>query len=384
MIPRLLESRLLKLAAQFPVLTVLGPRQAGKTTLVRKAFPEKIYVSLENPDVLDFAISDPRAFLAQYPKGAILDEVQRAPDLLSYLQGIVDEKKEMGRFILTGSHNYLLQEKVVQTLAGRTALLTLLPFSVNELKMEGIQSLEWHLLSGGYPQVALNEVEREEWFSAYLQTYVERDVRLIKNITDLRTFRSFLNLCAGRVGQILNLLSLATECGISHNTAKAWIGVLESSFLIFLVQPFYKNFNKRTVKAPKLYFYDSGLLTHLLGIHSQEQLNQHYARGSIFESFVLSEILKKQSATQASRFLYYWRDSLGQEVDGLIEKNGKISPLEIKMTQTVRQDAFAGLKYWQNLAAEDSGPAFLIHAGPDSYERNDVKVLSWRDLAEGL
>ncbi len=384
MIPRVLTSRLQKLAQQFPVLTVLGPRQAGKTTLVRNAFPNKPYLSLENPDVQEFALSDPRAFLSRYSEGAILDEVQRAPELLSYLQGIVDEKKQKGLFILTGSHNYLLQEKVVQTLAGRTALLTLLPFSVEELRGSHEATLSQTILRGGYPEVALGLIDREEWFAAYLRTYVERDVRFIKNIPDLRTFRTFLNLCAGRVGQVLSLSGLATDCGISHNTAKGWLSVLESSYLIFLVQPYYKNFNKRVIKAPKLYFYDSGLLTYLLGIHTLEQYEQHYARGSVFESFVFSEILKKEFATQANDSLYYWRDSLGREVDGLLEKDGRILAVEVKAGQTVNEHFFDGLSYFKKIAKKEAGQAFLVYAGDEKFFRKGVQVLDWKSAGEVL
>ena len=282
MIERTLTSKMLALAEKFQVITLTGPRQSGKTTLVKADFPSLPYVSLEDPDVRQFALTDPRGFLSNYPAGAILDEIQNTPELFSYIQGLVDGDRQI-RFVLTGSSNFLLMEKISQTLAGRTAVLNLLPFSLKEMEPldEPYENL---IFKGQYPRIYDREISPTDFYPSYIQTYVDRDVRLIKNIGDINTFVLFTQLCAGRIGQPLNYASLANDSGISPNTAKSWLSILESSFILYRLQPYHRNFNKRLVKSPKLYFYDSGLACSLLGIREQEQVRTHYLKGSLFEN----------------------------------------------------------------------------------------------------
>ncbi len=287
MIARTLLPKLLSQARAFPVVTLTGPRQSGKTTLVRAAFPDMPYVSLEAPDMRQFALSDPRGFLANYPGGVILDEVQHVPDLFSYIQVIVDENRQ-ARFILTGSSNFLLMERISQSLAGRTAVLTLLPFSFEELP-PGPEAYEERIFCGGYPPLYDRGLTPTDFYPAYIQTYVEKDVRLLKNIGDLNAFIQFTQLCAGRIGQPINYASLASDAGISPNTAKSWLSVLEAAYVLYRLQPFYRNFNKRLIKSPKLYFYDTGLACSLLGIRSAEQVGLHYLKGALFENLIISE-----------------------------------------------------------------------------------------------
>ncbi len=381
MIKRDMAENLELLAKKFPVVSVMGPRQSGKTTLVKAVFPGKDYVSLEDPDTREFALSDPRGFLASYPAGAIFDEIQRAPDLFSYIQTLVDEKEEPGYFILTGSNNYLLQEKISQTLAGRVAILKLLPLSIGELSGAGygVQNYEEYLYKGLYPRIYDKDIEPEFWYPGYIQTYIERDVRLIKNITDLGSFQKFFKLCAGRTGQILNLSSLGNDCGITHNTAKAWISILESSFIVFLLPPYHESFNKRTIKSPKLYFYDPGLAASLLGIETEKQISTHYLKGSLFESLIISELFKSRFNSGLKPNLYYWRDSSGNEVDCLLDRAGMLSPIEIKAGKTVAGDFFKGLKFFRKLAGEKAGSSYLIYGGNEIQKRADGKVLGWRN-----
>ena len=382
MIKRKMAEKLKVMAKKFPVVSVMGPRQSGKTTLVKAVFPEKDYVSLEDPDNREFALSDPRGFLASYPAGAIFDEIQRAPDLFSYIQTLVDAKELPGFFILTGSNNYLLQERITQTLAGRVAILKLLPLSMEELFDTGyeINNYEEVLYRGLYPRIYDKDIEPELWYPGYIQTYVERDVRLIKNITDLGAFQKFIKLCAGRTGQILNLSSLGNDCGINHNTAKSWISILESSFIIFLLQPYHESFNKRIIKSPKLYFYDTGLLTSLLGIESEMQVSTHYLKGNLFESLIISELLKSRFNSGLQPRIYYWRDSSGNEVDCLLENAGRLTPVEIKSGKTVAADFFKGLNLFGKLAGDKVSRSYLVYGGNDIQDRAVGKVLGWRDV----
>ncbi|EKD45902.1 MAG: hypothetical protein ACD_69C00081G0002 [uncultured bacterium] len=384
MIARSLEAKLKQLAKKMPAIAVIGPRQSGKTTLVRKVFPDKPYVSLEDLDVREFAETDPRGFLVQYRAGAIFDEVQRVPSLLSYLQTIIDERKNNGRFILTGSHNYLLQQHVSQTLAGRVAMLTLLPLSIEELDQATAkaQTLEQYLFSGCYPRIYDQKLDPTKWYQDYIQTYIERDVRLIKNISDLHIFQKFIKLCAGRIGQILNLSSLANDCGITHNTAKAWLSVLESSYLVFLLQPHHKNFSKRLIKMPKLYFYDTGLACALLNITSLSQLKTHYLYGSLFESFVISELMKERFNTGLQSNCYYWRDRLGHEIDCILEHGEKLIPIEIKSGKTINPDYFKGIQYWTTLAKLSSNQGYIVYGGTQSQQRQQGHVVSWKDMTQ--
>jgi len=384
MIPRAAESLVHELLAGFPIVTVTGPRQSGKTTLARKVLAERPYRSLEDPDVRALALDDPRGFLAQFPDGGVLDEVQRAPELFSYLQTHVDNDGRMGLFLLTGSQQFGLLSGISQSLAGRSAFLELLPLSQQELDASGLspETLNRRIHTGGYPALFDRPVTPRRWFPAYVTAYVERDVRQLLKVHDLDTFQRFVRLCAGRSGQILNLSSLANDCGITHNTAKAWISVLEASYLVFLLQPHHANFNKRLVKSPKLYFFDSGLLCWLLGIHDPEQLDVHPLRGPIFETFVIGELRKAWVNRGEVPLFYFWRDSNGNEVDLLIESGGKLMPIEIKSGQTVNRDYFKTIERWTELAGAMATNPTLIYAGDDKQSRRGVRVLGWRQVEE--
>jgi len=384
MITRSLEAQLKQLAKKMPAIAIIGPRQSGKTTLVRKVFQDKPYVSLEDLDVREFAQTDPRGFLVQYQTGAIFDEIQRVPNLLSYLQTMMDEQPTNGRFILTGSHNYLLQQHVSQTLAGRVAILTLLPLSIAELDQITPQAkpLEQYLFTGCYPRIYDQKLGPTKWYQDYIQTYIERDVRLIKNISDLHIFQKFIKLCAGRIGQILNLSSLANDCGITHNTAKAWLSVLESSYLVFLLQPHYKNFSKRLIKMPKLYFYDTGLACALLNISNMQQLKTHYLYGSLFESFVIAELMKERLNRGLQPNCYFWRDRLGHEIDCIVEEGDQLIPIEIKSSKTIVADYFKGIQYWTGLADMSAEQGYVIYGGTQTQQRTQGHVLSWKNMMQ--
>lgn len=379
-IPRQLSQKAQQLAKKFPVVAVLGPRQSGKTTLVKEVFPKHPYVSLEDIDTRTFAQEDPRGFLAQYPNGAVFDEIQRVPDLFSYLQGVVDRSKRPGQFILTGSHNYLLSQSLTQTLAGRVALLTLLPLSLQELSSsQAPKNLEAHIFSGFYPRIYDQHIAPTDWYPNYIKTYIEKDVRLIKNISDLNTFQKFLQLCAGRVGQILNLTGLGNECGISHNTAKAWMSILESSYILFLLPSFHKNFNKRIIKMPKVYFYDTGLACSLLGIESEQQLSTHYARGSLFESMIVADLMKQRFNQGLPPHLSYWRDRSGQEIDVIAEVGSVRRAAEIKLSSTIADAFFKGLRYWQSVSGDLPKDSFVIYGGEAMQKRRHATVLPWKE-----
>lgn len=385
MLKRILSKKLKSLALKFPVVSVIGPRQSGKTTLVTGVFPDKKYVNLEDLDTREFALNDPRGFLAIYSKGAIIDEAQRAPALFSYIQTTVDRSNKAGQFILTGSQNILLQENISQTLAGRAAILKLLPFSLEELedtKYE-LASVEEYIFTGSYPRIYDKKINPRDWYPNYIQTYVERDVRLIKNILDLNAFQKFIKLCAGRIGQVLNLLSLGNDCGITHNTAKVWISILESTYIVFLLRPYHNNFNKRLIKMPKLYFYDTGLACSLLGIQNKQQLSTHYSGGSLFESFVLSEIIKHRFNRGLEPRCYYWRDRTGNEVDCIIEKNKSLLSIEVKFSKTIMDDLFNGLKYWSKVSKSSSLP-YLIYGGKGRQKRSFGEVISWKNIGSIL
>ena len=341
MIRRALETCPQKVARQYPVVTLTGPRQSGKTTLVQAVFPRHQYASLEEPDVREYALEDPRGFLGQFTGGVVLDEVQRAPDLFSYIQTIVDREDRPGRFILSGSQNFLLLRSISQSLAGRSAILHLLPFSLRELRRteallpggagtrasrsggENPPGLMETLFRGFYPRIHDKDLDPATWYSGYYQTYVERDVREIVNVGDLEAFGRFVRLCAGRNGQLLNLSSLGNDCGITHTTASRWISILEASFLVHLLRPYHANFGKRLIKSPKLYFLDTGLLCYLLRIQSPEDLRLHASRGPIFESFVISELIKSFLHQGQEPDLYFWRDSTGHEIDAVVDRGAR-------------------------------------------------------------
>ncbi len=379
MIQRDAANILNELAKGYYIITVTGPRQSGKTTLVKQVFSHKKYISLEDPDEREFAQEDPRQFLARIPEGAILDEVQRCPELFSYLQTRVDDDRLPGQFILTGSQQFGLLKKITQSLAGRVGLLELPPFTYAEIQKAGCapNSLDELLFKGLYPPLYDRELNPSNWYKSYMQTYVERDVRQLLNIKNLSTFQRFLRMCAARVGQLLNLSNLANECGITHNTAKAWVSILEASFIVFLLQPHHRNYNKRLVKTPKLYFYDSGFATWLLGIQNPDQLSIHAMRGSLFEGWIISELVKNRFNQGLESNLYFWRDHTGNEIDVIVEQGEKLIPIEIKSGQTLSKTAFTGLRKWLKLAGDDADQSYLCYGGDDNYKRSETTVLAW-------
>jgi len=382
MIKREAEIKLIKLAKTFRSVAVVGPRQSGKTTLCRRTFPQKPYVSLENPDILEYAITDPRGFLNQYKRGAILDEIQRAPQLFSYLQQILDETKSKGLFILTGSNNFLLQENISQTLSGRIAYLQLLPLSLEEIRAAGKLKSDYkgHILQGGYPEVVAKRILVADWYAGYITTYVERDLRQLKNINNLALFIKLLRLCAGRTGQILNLTSLSNDCGIDQKTVASWLSILQSSYIIYLLKPYYNNFNKRIIKAPKLYFYDTGVACSLLGINSAKQITSHAAKGPLFENMMVIELLKKRLNNGLTDNLYYWRDKTGNEVDVLVDHAGKLTAIELKAGETISSDYFKGLNYFVSLV-EANIQQWLVYGGSQEQKRNNgILVKPWNEL----
>lgn len=380
LLTRTAEKELRTLAGQFKAVAVVGPRQSGKTTLVRMAFPDKAYVSLENPDTRRFAIEDPRGFIAGYPDGAILDEIQRTPDIFSYLQQVLDENKGKGRFIITGSNNFLLQENISQSLAGRVGYLYLLPLSINELPKHKL-SVNEQIHKGFYPAMYEQEGQTEvgKYYLNYIRTYIERDVRLIRIVTDLYTFERFLRLCAGRTGQLLNMNSLAVETGVDNKTIGAWLSVLEASFVVFRLQPYHKNYNKRIVKMPKLYFYDTGVASALLGIENPAQLALHPFRGGLFENMIIVDFLKSRYNKGKPNNLYFWRDSLGTEIDLLVEKANSLLPIEIKSGQTITDDYFKSMSAWLRISGMEKG--WVIYAGDEKQVRsNGITVLPLNEM----
>lgn len=385
MLKRDISQQILKMAQQLPVIGILGPRQSGKTTLSKELFPSYNYVSLEKPSILEFALKDPEGFLKEFRNnfaGIIIDEIQHAPKLFSYIQVIVDEEGKVGSFIVTGPQNFLLNEAISQSLAGRIALFTLLSLSLDEMKQNVIapKNLEDYLLVGQYPRIYAENVDFSTWYDDYITTYLERDVRLIKNVTDLTRFRYFIQLCAGRVGQILNVNSLATDASIDTRTAKSWLSLLETSYIIFLLNPYYKNFNKRLIKSPKIYFYDSGLLCSLLGIESVGELKTHYARGSIFESAIISEFTKYFYNQNRNPRLYFWRDHRGEEIDCLIDRASYLFPVEIKSSMTIQDNFFTNIARFAEVGGELVKRSFVVYTGEEKQSRTVAEVVPWGQL----
>ncbi|HET9056629.1 MAG TPA: ATP-binding protein [Chitinophagaceae bacterium] len=383
MIRREAEARLKKLGHSFRSVAVIGPRQSGKTTLCRFVFPKKPYVSMENPDTLEFARSDPRGFLGQYKNGAILDEVQRAPHLFSYLQQILDETNKKGLFILTGSNNFLLQHNITQTLAGRVGYLQLLPLSLDELKDAGKLKTNYlqAVITGGYPEIIARKVSPADWYRNYISTYVERDVRLLKNISNISLFLKFIRLCAGRTGSVLNLNSLANDCGVDQKTATHWMSILQASFVVYLLRPFHNNYNKRLIKTPKLYFIDTGLACSLAGIESAKQLSIHPFKGHFFENLLIMEALKKRLNKGLQDNLFFWRDKTGNEVDLLIDNFATINAYEIKAGETISNDYFKSLYYYAGVEQKKT-KLHLLYGGKETQTRNSlIKVFPWNNFS---
>lgn len=370
-------------ARSYPVVTVTGPRQSGKTTLVKMVFPEKEYLNLENPEVRRFAREDPRGFFAGIPEGAILDEVQRVPELLSYIMTIVDEAKENGMFILTGSAQFEMLDSITQSLAGRTALLRLLPFDLEEAygnrDMQEV-TVDEILYRGFYPRLFSQDLNPSEALSFYVETYLQRDVRAILNVKDLDAFERFLQICAGRTGQLVNLASMANDLGLSHNTIRSWLSVLKASYIIIFLRPFYSNIGKRIIKTPKLYFLDVGLAAYLLGIDGVQELRNHPLRGALFESLVVGEYLKHRFNAGKRENVYFFRDKTGNEVDLILESGRKIFAIEIKSSETFHSDFVKGLNFIKNLLPDTLKGQGVVYGGRLNQSRGDVQIVGFRDL----
>lgn len=380
MIERNISKKVLYYVKKYPVVTITGPRQSGKTTLCKMLFPHKSYVSLESIEEREFAKNDPKGFLSNYPNGAVIDEIQRVPDLLSYIQVAVDANRQNGNFIITGSQNFEIINTVSQSLAGRTAIVRLLPLTIDEVfKFRKNIELDEFIYTGSYPGIYNEHLNPTEAISFYVTTYIERDLRQLLNVKDLSRFNTFLKLCAGRTGQILNFSSLANDCGINHNTARSWLSILEASYIIKLLKPYYRNFNKRLIKAPKLYFMDTGLASFLLGIQNRDHLSVHPLRGALFETFVYSEILKIRFNRGETDNLYYFRDSKGNEVDILLDFGDKIDQIEVKSAKTIVKDFFKGLSFFKKLNS-DVRNSYIIYGGDASRRQQDTEIVSWKDM----
>ena len=371
-----------RLARGFPIVAIAGPRQSGKTTLARAQFPEKPYVSLENPDEREFALSDPRHFLDRFPGGAILDEVQRCPSLFSWLQGVVDERQRMGDFVLTGSSQFDLIAGIGQSLAGRVGRVELLPLAQSEMRQAGClpDTLDQLLLNGGYPAVYSRGLAPADCYGNYVSTYLERDVRQLLEVKDLGLFQRFLKLCAARTGQLLNLSALGSDCGITGVTARQWMSVLEASYLVTLVQPYHRNFGKRLVKTPKLYFLDTGLAAWLLGIRDVATMALHPQRGALFETWVVGEQVKQAFNLGETPGISFWRDRAGHEVDLIREDALRVYPTEIKSGATFATDWANALQKFKALGGADIGEATIVYGGDTSFGREGYAVVGWRDL----
>ncbi len=390
MITRKLKEKLLQLATYYPIVAVTGPRQAGKTTLCRATFPDKPYVSLESLDFREFAQSDPRGFLSGYQQGAVLDEIQQTPELVSYLQSEVDENSEPGRFILTGSQHFGISQIISQSLAGRCGLLNLLPPDFDELQdfsavPDDLFTLIWQ---GAYPRIYDHNIPAHQWLADYVATYVQRDVRQVMNIGDLLTFSSFLKLCAGRTAQEINLSSLGGDAGVSHNTAKAWLSILEASYIIHRIPAWHVNIRKQIVKAPKLHFLDTGIICYLLQIREPEQLRLHPLRGAIFESWVVSEIYKSLVHQGEQPNLFHYRESRGLEMDVLVQQGDCLHAIEAKSAATAAPDFFKGFdqiaKRIQTAGLSLSLDKVIVYGGDTSQQRSKARLLSWREVSKIL
>ncbi|WP_425420162.1 ATP-binding protein [Phaeodactylibacter xiamenensis] len=378
-INRQLTTAIRRQVEKYPILAVTGPRQSGKTTLLKHLFPEYQYVSLENTDLRSFATEDPVGFLTTYDGQTIFDEVQRAPELFPYLQTKVDKQSIMGQYILSGSQNFHLLERITQSLAGRVALFKLLPFDIQELKSSDLLAENWEtmLFRGFYPAIYDRGIEPPVFYANYLQTHIDRDVSQLTKVQDLRRFRNFVSLCAARTGQLLNISALANAAGISQPTAKSWLTILERSFIIFLLPPYFENFSKRVVKSPKLYFFDPGLAAFLLGLRTLEDLTDRTLAGALFETLIISNIIKQNHHTYRLREYWFWRDAAGHEIDLLTQRGGSFDIFEVKAARTLKPRLFKGLQDFVKIAEGRVQSQTLIYGGADTQHRTEVKVLHW-------
>lgn len=383
LIPRKLTSQLKEIAQYFPIISLTGPRQAGKTTLLRFLFPDYEYVSLENPDTRAFAQDDPKSFLQRYAQRVIIDEAQKAPDLFSYLQEVVDLDNQPGRYILSGSQNFLLHKSISQSLAGRVGILRLFPFTNEELKVtqEEQLSMEATLFKGFYPRLFDRNIPPTVFYPNYIETYLQRDIQDLINPGSLSIFYKFLQLCAGHIGQLVNYSQIANSIGVNLKTIKSWLSILEQSYTVFQVFPFYNNFNKRIIKTPKLYFYDTGLACNLLGMKSSRDITTYYQKGALFENLVIAELVKQKHSRGERPNFYFWRDSNGNEMDLIEETLDGLHLLEIKATRTLRSKHFKTINKFQDWLNEYQTQFYLLYGGdePPHTRNNNIKVISWRD-----
>lgn len=382
MVSRLLSSQIEAAAQKMPVVAVTGPRQSGKSTLIQQLFPAYQYINLEDLEQRTFARTDPKGFLLNAGSRAILDEVQYAPDLLSYIQVITDREKIPGQFVISGSQNLLLMESIAQSLAGRVAIFNLLPFSLEEIRGTSFAqaTYEDYLFRGFYPRIYDLDLNPTAWLLDYIRTYVERDLRQIVNVSDLGTFRQFLEICAGRIGQLVNFSEIGSLIGVSYQTVNKWLSVLETSFIAYTLRPYHQNFNKRIVKTPKLYFYDTGLACALLNLRNVDDLNRHFAKGALFENFVINEILKNQLNRNLNPKNYFWNAAGAHEIDLLLDQGGRLIPIEIKSGRTINTHFFDSLKYFQPLSGALPTESFLVYGGDEVQQRSLAQVLSWKNL----
>lgn len=367
-----------------PVIAVTGPRQSGKSTLIQQLFPKYTYLNLEDIELRQFALSDPNAFLENSGKKTIIDEVQYAPELLSYIQMITDREKIPGRFIISGSQNLMLMESITQSLAGRVAIFNLLPFSLEEIHHTkfALPTYEDYIFKGFYPRIYDLDLNPTTWLQDYLTTYVERDVRQLLNVGDLNTFRQFLEICSGRIGQLVNFSDIGNIVGISYKTVNRWLSVLETSFIVYTLRPYYKNFNKRIIKTPKLYFYDTGLACALLNLRNTDDLNRHFAKGALFENFIINEIFKNQLNRHLTPKNYFWNAAGSHEIDLLIDQGGELFPVEIKSSRTIHNQFFNGVRYFQSISGALPENSYLVYGGDAEQKRSIANVLSWKNLDE--
>ncbi len=382
MIYRHISDNLINIINKMPVITLTGPRQSGKTTLVRKCFNEFTYLNLDIIENREYAQTDPKGFLSENKGNLILDEVQNVPHLFSYIQFNVDQKNNKRRFILTGSQNFLLLEKITQSLAGRAAIFFLLPFSLEELSGTHYASPNFHdfIFRGFYPPIYDRSLDPTAWFESYLLSYVERDVRSITNVGDLSLFRNFVRLCAGRIGQLVNFSEMGNELGVNYHTIQRWLSILEASFIVFRLPPWFSSFNKRIIKASKLYFYDTGLASFLLGIRDKKDLEVHFSRGALFENLVIAEIMKSYYNSGNRKLLYFWRDRAGNEIDCILETGANLIPIEIKSGMTISDDWLKGMRFIQKLSDKIvPDKSFLVYGGAETQRRTECQIVSWRN-----